>query len=96
MPNLRITKSAAARRDLKSIYFYIARENETAAAAMLQRIDREIRFLAAHPYSGEAQPTLGDGVRRIIVRNYLIFYDVTSRVRIMRVLHASQKWEEMF
>lgn len=96
MPNLRITRSPAARRDLKSIYFYIAKENETAAVAILRRIDREISFLASYPYSGEAQPNLGEGIRRIVVRNYLVFYQVTSHVRILRVLHAAQKWEDMF
>ena len=96
MPRLRVTRSPAARRDLKAIYNHIAQDNRTAAAAMLQRIDRDVSFLAMHPYSGEAQPSLGEGIRRIIVRNYLVFYEVTTRVRILRVLHSSQKWEDMF
>ena len=96
MPHLRVTRSPAARRDLKAIYNHIAQDNRPAAAAVLQRIDRDVSFLARHPFGGEAQPTLGEGIRRIIVRNYLVFYDVTTHVRILRVLHASQKWEDMF
>lgn len=96
MPILRVVRAPAARRDLKAIWKYIAKDNRTAAAAMLQRIDRDISFLARHPYSGEAQSELGEGIRRITVRNYLVFYEVTKVVRILRVLHAAQKWEDLF
>lgn len=95
MPILRIIRSPAARRDLKAIWKYIAKDNPGAALTMVQRIDRDISFLARHPESGELQPQLGDGIRRLTVRNYLVFYEVTKAVRILRILHAAQKWEDL-
>jgi toxin ParE1/3/4 len=95
VPILRITRSPAARRDLKAIYKYLTKDSASAAIAMVQRIDRDIGFLSRHPYMGEPQPSFGENIRRITVRNYLVFYEVTTRVRIMRILHASQQWEDL-
>ena len=62
---------------------------------MVRRIDRDIQVLARHPYMGEAQPSLGTNVRRITVGNYLVFYEATTRVRVLRILHASRRWEDL-
>jgi plasmid stabilization system protein ParE len=63
---------------------------------MLHRIDDAIRTLSHAPYRGESQSKLNENVRRIIVGNYLVFYEATpADVRIMRVFHAAQRWEDL-
>jgi toxin ParE1/3/4 len=95
MPDRRIYKSPAAEDDLSGIWAYIAKDSEAAADRMLHQIDAAISTLAYVPYRGESQSQFGDGVRRIIVGNYVVFYEVHEDIRIMRVFHGARKWEDL-
>src|SRR3546814_914952 len=48
----RIYRSSTSRRDLAGIVEFVARENPRAAAALLDRIDRAVKALAANPPKG--------------------------------------------
>jgi len=46
---------------------------------------------------GEAQPQFGERTRRIIVGNYLVFYDVLDdAVHVLRVYHAARRSEDLY
>jgi plasmid stabilization system protein ParE len=49
------------------------------------------------PAIGERQTKFGEHTRRLIVGNYLIFYDVMpNAIHILRVFHAARKFEDLF
>ncbi|MEQ8603799.1 MAG: type II toxin-antitoxin system RelE/ParE family toxin [Marivibrio sp.] len=83
---------AAALADLKAILDYISDDDQSAALALLDEIDRSASKLAAHPKRG--RPGRVEGTRELIVQpTYLIVYAETGRdVAILRVLHAAQMW----
>ena len=81
--------SPAARADLKDIGRFSRREfGKAVADKYLFGLDQVFDRLALHPYSGEAQPKLGTGVRRSTHRRHRIFYEVEGEVvLILRIFH---------
>jgi toxin ParE1/3/4 len=93
----RLIRSAQSDEDLIAIWGSIAANNPTAATGLLAKIDRRIQTLAATPFVGERQPQFGETTRRIIVGNYLVFYDVLpDAVHVLRVFHAARRLEDLF
>ena len=93
----RIIRSKPARADLRDIWLYIAQDNMDAADRFLDRPDRAIRTLAESPKIGERQDNVKDGLRRIVVGNYLVFYEsIKEGIRVVRVLHGARRWEDEF
>lgn len=90
--------TAEAKRDLRSIYFYIAEELlvPDTAAGQVQRIMKEIRSLREMPmryrlYDDEPWHSLG--LRFFPVDNYLVFYlpdESTDTVRIVRIMYKGR------
>lgn len=96
MSKLPVIRSPQSDRDLQDIWSYIAKDSVTAASAMLRKIDRKIEMLATHPHLGERLTQFGPHVRRIIVGNYLVFYQALDDcIRVMRVHHAARRWEDL-
>lgn len=96
---LPIIRSAHSEEDLIAIWLYIANEgnNLSAADRQLQLIDRQIEMLRNNPELGEAQPQFGERTRRLIVGNYLVYYDLLpDAIHILRIFHASRNIEELF
>jgi toxin ParE1/3/4 len=80
--------------DLNEIFAYIAADNRTAAARLVDRIEDAARQIAATPYMGEA--TRKSRFRRFPVGNYLIVYEVgKDEVVIHYVRHGARRcpWE---
>jgi toxin ParE1/3/4 len=85
------TRRPQAREDLLDIWQYIADDNETAATALLRRIDRAIQMLADNPQAGRERPELAPNLRSFPVGNYVIFYMPGSHgIEVVRVLNARQ------
>jgi toxin ParE1/3/4 len=81
----------AARSDLIEIWQYIARDNERAADAMLDRIQRGFEVIAQFPHGGTARPELIKGLRCFSVGNYVIYFRaIANGVEIVRVLHGAR------
>jgi toxin ParE1/3/4 len=92
-----LIRSAQSEVDLIGIWRHIAASNESAATRLLERIDERIESLTSQPFIGEQQPQFGEATRRIIVGNYLIFYDVLpDAVHVLRVFHAARKLDDLF
>lgn len=80
-----------ARADLKSIYRYIARDNQRAAGRLRELFLQKFRLLAQQPYMGETRSDLSEGLRMFTVGNYVILYRPAPRgVAIVRVIHAAR------
>jgi plasmid stabilization system protein ParE len=80
-----------ARAQLRDIHDYIARDNVTAARAVVIRVEAVARFLGDNPEAGYRLPR--GRLRRFPVRPfpYLIYYEIFGQtVLIIRIRHAAQ------
>jgi plasmid stabilization system protein ParE len=87
-----ITFSPEAVRDLLEIVDYLA---DVAGQSVARRYEEEFRraidSLRDLPASGSPRPEFGMGVRIVIVRPYLVFYQfkaVEDAVYVLRLLHG--------
>lgn len=87
-----IILSRAAFADLAEIGEYgEAQFGGAAADAYQDDIDRSFERLADFPYSGEAKPGWGSGLRCLVCNRHRIVYRVDGdTVRISRILHHSR------
>lgn len=89
----RVNRTPLARRDLKDIGRYIARESCSRALALrfLDAIDARCKVYASQPELGEACPDLGPCVRRFSVGNFVVFYvPLADGIEVLRVIHGSR------
>ena len=90
--------SPVAKRDIKSIYTYIAYDlqERTTAKNQVNRIRREIRSLSDLPerYAPvDWEPWHGMGMRKMPVDNYLVYYLVhhdAEEVEIVRIFYGGR------
>lgn len=82
---------AAARRDLREIwYFGCDRWGERPTDAYSDTLDAMIGSLGENPLKGPMAPEIGFGLRRMVVRSHVVFYQVIGdAVEVVRVLHQS-------
>lgn len=89
MKSLRIKRTAKAEEDLIAIWCYIAADNEAAADRLLDRLNRRWELLSTQPHSGMSRSDIGDGIRYVVVGEYLTFYRVDAGdIAILRVMHG--------
>ena len=95
MAVLRYTESAE--NDLLEAWLFIAQDKLQAADRLLDTIDREARYLLAHPHMGRERPELGNGLRSWPTRTpYILFYFVDGEgVVVARVLHHARDLGEI-
>ncbi len=85
-----------ARRDIKGIYKYIARDNPTAAKNLRSRIVEKLRLVGHNPEFGEPCEDVQPGLRFTLVGNYVIYYrPEQKRVAIVRVLHGARDRDQL-
>ncbi len=94
MPKYRVEITRVAEADIREIYRHIASDNETAAAALLKEIDRQIGSLEQFPFRGPIiaeSRELGKEYRHILSGDYRTIFKVEGfRVTIMRVIHGAR------
>ena len=95
MPNLLVTP--LARGDLADIWSYVAQDNVTAADRLLEQIDATFALVAQNPDVGLRMDDIKPGICcKPVKRNYLVFYEHRAdAVRILRVLHAARRHEDV-
>lgn len=94
---MRVVWSGRARRDLAEIFDYIAANDTSAAARVLERLETMAQFLAEHPRIG--RPGRVSATRELVIPGlpYILPYRVASdRVEIIRVLHGARAWPDRF
>jgi len=93
--SLKILYLRTAERDLVDIFTYIMNDNPTAAASLLEEIDRSISHLPRNPDLGvlpKDDRLRKLGYRILIIRKYLVFYVVKKdAIQIRRVLHGARQ-----
>lgn len=81
-----------AEADLLEILSYISERNAPAAFNLYQSIERALEHLPDHPYLYKPSQRLA-GARELVVHpNYIIFYEVTDRIKIIAVVHAREQF----
>lgn len=82
----------AAEDDLLTILTYIAETNVQAAKDLQIRVDRALRHLGANPYLYKSSDRV-EGAREIVISpNYILFYQVTSNIEVLTVVHVRQQF----
>ena len=94
---MRVVRSIRARRDLKGIWNYIARESAAAADRTMDAIDGRCAQLERLPNSGMACEDISPGIRRLVCGQYLLLYRVAGDpVQIVRILHGRRNLAKAF
>lgn len=94
---MKVRFSSDALADLDQIFSYIAADNVTAAAAVVERVEQSVGRLADFPNLGH--PTEYPGMRVLPLGRYpyLIFYELTAdAIVIHHVRHGARRrpWEQ--
>lgn len=81
--------------DRVAIFEYIEADNPRAAVAVDDRIRLQVEQLIRHPESGRTGRV--GGTRELVIDRtpYIAAYTIVGKtVRILRVLHSSQRWPD--
>lgn len=91
---MKVEWTATARRHLRAIHDYIARDSPFYASRMVARIVERSEQIAAFPESGRIAPEYARGdVREIFEDPYRIMYRIKrNAVRMIAVVHSARKW----
>jgi addiction module RelE/StbE family toxin len=88
---MRIRFTVGATAQLEAIFAYIARENPLAASKVVHRIEEVAEKLGVNPYMGRTVSRSGVRMIPVLPFPYLIFYEVTDVVKVIRVRHAARR-----
>jgi toxin ParE1/3/4 len=97
MPRLVIAPEA--RKDLRAIRDYIAKDNPAAARRVVTRVRDLARMLAGAPALGRRRPKLGRDLRSFVADPYVLFYRPlvgASGIELARVLHGARDLDALF
>jgi toxin ParE1/3/4 len=84
-----IVKSPQYERDLTEIWDQIEQQYADAADRVVMAIERTIELLPQFPRIGTPCPHPAPGLRRMLWRDYLIYYRLRDNVvEVVRVLHG--------
>ena len=103
MEHYRINITRPAEQDLTEILHYVANslKNPAAAARLYADIKAAIRSLNQLPERCRVvddEPYATQGIRRLFVRNYVVFFtaDPSSRtVTVLRVVYNRREWQSL-
>ena len=94
---MKVFISGKARRELLQIYAYLAERNSAAAESVIQEVNRKLENLTHFPFIGRERPNISPGLRSLVVRNYVIFYDVAhDQITIYRVIDGRMDIDREF
>jgi toxin ParE1/3/4 len=83
--------------DLKQIFAYLNEHSTTAASELADRIDQRVEIVAAHPGIGRDRGDLLEGMRSVVVKEYVIFIlSNDSSLEIVRALHGFRDIDSIF
>lgn len=91
---MRLSISLRAAREIREIYFYIARDNQFAADKVRTRIYEIIDHIARYPRSGHASVFRDWRAMPVGSYPYVIYFRVSLKrqeVRILQVVHGARR-----
>lgn len=87
----RVVFRPEAEADLAAIGVFIAEHSEERALKLTQRLRARCRILETSPMAGRPRPDLGEGLRSLFERPYVLIYRIEGDlVEIAAVLHAAR------
>ncbi|NOT60282.1 MAG: type II toxin-antitoxin system RelE/ParE family toxin [Acidobacteria bacterium] len=93
----RVILSPEAEDDLMAIGDYLMQHSPAAAVRTMKMLRQSIDLLPSFPSLGIARDDLLLGLRCLIVKQYLIFYQPSDDLlEIMHVRHSSQSQDNLF
>lgn len=103
MKEYEVLLEAAAEKDLFGILLYISKtlKQPTIAKRIYTAIKKEIGNLQSMPSRQkivEEEPYAAQGVRRLYVENYMVFYvvdDSKKEVHVFRILYNRREWQNL-
>ena len=85
----RVVFRAEAEADLAVIFVVVAEHSVDRAQRLADRLRARARTLEAHPHAGRPRPDLGEGLRGLFERPYVLVYRlVDGDAEIVAVFHA--------
>lgn len=92
-----VVRVAIADADIVRLWEHIAQHDTEAADRYVHRLLDSHKLLAQFPFRGAPSRTFGDDIRRLVIGDYVTFYDVTpTMVRILRVFHQREDVDTIF
>jgi len=84
--------STPAKRDLKEIYDYIARDSKYYAKKVAKTIVERTEMLKEFPEIGRVVPEIGDNnVRELFVYSYRLIYELApAGVEVLAIIHGKR------
>ena len=93
----RVIRSPQSNLDLWEIADYIARDNASAAADLLNEIDEKLDLLSDFPGMGPRRDELLSGLRSFPIGNYILFYRLAAGgIELVRAVHGARDVTELF
>lgn len=87
----KVTHSKRARRDLLTIWAYIAEDSPNAADKLLDTLNEKCALLGENSELGQARPDITPEMRYFPVKKYLILYRKTAKgIEVVRFLHGAR------
>ncbi|HYN00308.1 MAG TPA: type II toxin-antitoxin system RelE/ParE family toxin [Aestuariivirgaceae bacterium] len=92
---MRVVFTEAAESELEAVSDWIATDNPERAITFVAEIAERCHSLADSPEAFPIVPRYKRaGVRRLVFRDYLIFYRISrDRVEILHILHGARDYE---
>ena len=88
---MKIEWTETARQDRRNIYDYLEERNPIAAIEIDDLIEEKTDILVDNRLMGRTGRQK-DTRELVIHPHYVVVYDITDIIRILRVLHTSQEW----
>jgi len=95
MSNWRLSDNAL--QDVMEIASYIAHDSPSAAARLLDKIEKKCELLANNSELGERRPEIDFTVRSALVGRYVIFYrPIKLGIEVIRVVAGERDLPSLF
>ena len=89
--------SDLAELDLTETWFYIARDNPSAADRLVERILKTCDLLAQGRHAGEGRDDLSPGARIFTVAPYVVVFRPSEEgIEVIRVIHSARDIDSLF
>ncbi len=86
-----VLRSADAENDLIRLWLHIAEHSPDAADRYIRRIQQAFEGIPQFPDRGTPRPDLGEHCRKLVVGDYVVFYDhLDDSIIVLRVFHSKE------
>lgn len=94
---MKVRWTIPAVNQLRSIFDYIAADNQAAAARTVQRIRQSVLRTARMPYAGRIGRVSGTREAVIAGTPYLVAYRILENtIHVLAIFHGARQWPESF